>query len=125
MRRYWDGNFIAEEPRRRRERDEYRDRFFAEQPGERLKDPFSVQRDPAAAADKISGLMQIAKERDQQSGAFLDTVLAEVMQLQLGTAPATLRTGRSTTLRYPDITLPALGRNFFSKLRFPIRKTKQ
>ena len=113
MRRYWDGAFVSEEPRRQRERDIYRDKFFAGLPGVRLKDPFAAELPPGNVPAKLSELTAIAQEGDPASSAFLGAALAEILGLQLGSAQTGFRPDGRARLRYPDVSLPSLAGSFF------------
>ncbi|KZK78892.1 hypothetical protein PsAD46_04510 [Pseudovibrio sp. Ad46] len=66
MRRYDDGEFVAKEPIRRKLRDQYRSKFFADAGGKPLKDPFDYDPDPKAQHGIVLGL--IDKAMDLQEG---------------------------------------------------------
>jgi hypothetical protein len=57
MRRYDDGEFIENEPNRRKLRDQYRDKFFEELGIARLKDPFAHDPDPAEQLALVPNLI--------------------------------------------------------------------
>lgn len=83
-RRYDDGAFIEREPSRRSLRDEYRDKFFAELGGERLKDPFDFDPEPDAQLGIVIGLIDTAKSIHMDDTSAIENAMALVGQSMLG-----------------------------------------
>jgi hypothetical protein len=84
MRRYDDGEFIENEPKRRQIRDTYRDKFFAELGGDRLKDPFSFDPDPASQLTLVQGLIDKALAIHDDDKSALHRLLGSVATSALG-----------------------------------------
>jgi hypothetical protein len=75
---YNKGEFMDEEPDRRSVRDEEREKFFAKVGGERLKDPFSFEPDPAAQLELVQKLMAEALDLhndDKQALSMLQSLV--------------------------------------------------
>ena len=83
-RRYDDGAFIEREPLRRALRDEYRDRFFAEVDGERLKDPFDFDPDPVTQLGVVMGLIEKAQSLHGDQKSALAMLAGSVATGDLG-----------------------------------------
>ena len=83
-RRYDDGAFIEREPSRRALRDEYRDKFFAEVDGERLKDPFDFDPDPSEQLGVVMGLIKTVHSLHSDEKSAIESVQALVGSAVLG-----------------------------------------
>jgi hypothetical protein len=84
MRRYDDGEFIQNEPKRRAIRDEYRDKFFAELGIQRLKDPFAHDPDPRSQLGIVKGLISKAMEVHMDEKSALSVLQGLVSSSALG-----------------------------------------
>ena len=80
---YNKGEFMDEEPDRRALRDTYRDKFFAELGGERLKDPFAYDPDPAAQLELVGQLIDKAIGLHQDDKSALSAIKALVASSSL------------------------------------------
>ena len=83
-RRYDDGSFIEREPSRRALRDEYRDKFFAELGGERLKDPFDFDPDPGTQLGVVMELIEKAQSLHDDEKSALTMLSGSVATGALG-----------------------------------------
>jgi hypothetical protein len=80
---YNKGVFIDEEPDRRSVRDEAREKFFSEIGGERLKDPFEFDPDPAAQLKVVEGLIDTALGLHNDEKSALQAMKSQVSALAL------------------------------------------
>jgi hypothetical protein len=111
MRRYDDGEFIENEPNRRKLRDQYRDKFFEELGIPRLKDPFAHDPDPAAQLALVQNLIGKALSIHGGDKAGLEMAKVLVASSALGVPLAGL--GASAAGR-PDFQASTIERMFES-----------
>jgi hypothetical protein len=101
MRRYDDGEFIENEPKRRQIRDRYRDKFFAELGGERMKDPFAFDPDPSSQVNLVKTLIEKALSLHGDDTSALQALRSTVSSSALGV---------------PAVAVAALGRPDFQMM---------
>jgi hypothetical protein len=110
---YNKGVFIDEEPDRRSVRDEAREKFFSEIGGERLKDPFGFDPDPAAQLKVVEGLIDKALGLHNDEKSALQAMKSQVSTLALSVPGVGVSTsGRPTKNR---VLLSAWGEFFHLK----------
>ena len=80
---YNKGVFIDEEPDRRSVRDAAREKFFSEIGGERLKDPFGFDPEPAAQLKVVQALIDKALALHGEEKSALNAVKSEISALAL------------------------------------------
>lgn len=80
---YSEGTFEKEEPERRKIRDEYRDKFFSQLGGERLKDPFDYNPEPESQLNFVIELLDEAIARHQGDKTALHMLKASVSRSAL------------------------------------------
>jgi hypothetical protein len=110
-RRYDDGEFIANEPKRRPIRDAYRDKFFAELGIPRLKDPFAHDPDPKTQLEFVQSLIGKALSLHGDEKAALEATQSLVASSALGVPLAVLG---ATALGRPDFQATTIERMFES-----------
>jgi hypothetical protein len=107
---YNKGEFMDEEPDRRSVRDEEREKFFAKVGGERLKDPFSYEPDPAAQLEIVRGLMEEASGLHNDDKQAISTLQSLVSTSAIGVP--TLGASGLGRPKLETVMLSALGKFF-------------
>ncbi|WP_057461294.1 hypothetical protein [Pseudovibrio sp. POLY-S9] len=114
MRRYDDGEFVANELARRKVRDQYRNKFFAGVGGKPLKDPFDYDPDPKAQHGIVLGLIDKALDLQDGDKSALIAMKSDVVSSLLSVPVAGAgKVGRPVL----DATItPAIGTSHFLNL---------
>ena len=81
---YLDGDFIRFEPQRKAIRDRYRKQFFADLGLDPLKDPFTLDPDPAAQLGAVAGLIEKAIGLNDSDASAIEALQAGVAASALG-----------------------------------------
>lgn len=108
---YREGIFIDRETERRALRDSTRDAFFAEIGIPRLKDPLSIDVDPAVQKAKVLELCGIARETHAGDLSGLDMLEAALGQLDFSIPLVGLKGLGALTLA--DVSLQTLQKSHF------------
>ena len=111
-RRYDDGEFVENEPSRRALRDEYRDAFFGG--GERLKDPFDFDPDPAAQLSAVVGLLDKAMSIHTDDTSAIASAKSSVAGSVLGVGSLGLPLAKLGRPNLAQVSVPQMATSHFN-----------
>ncbi|MBP1853438.1 hypothetical protein [Rhizobium halophytocola] len=113
-RRYDDGEFIKNEPERRKLRDQYRDKFFAGLGATRLSDPFEFEPNSVVQFEAVSRLIAKSLPSLEANSDALELAHKEIQSLVMGVNVDGFGPAPGKRINFQRMSTRSLDQNFFS-----------